>query len=179
MVPAFTTLRSNRRTRLLIEDPLADAVYRPAHQRRANYDIWQDDQVLLEFAVDDLEDFDARLEKFRGKLVVLRASPVTEPKNWYETSVNRMVRIRARAIAILTRRQKPVEEKWKKSQTFYLGNCCKADRSGRSSVRPSVTTATTEAWDESAGEEGEFEDEADYSDEELEEDDSDDDDYHS
>lgn len=164
-----------------MEDPLADEVYMRAHQRRANYDIWQDDQLLLKFAVHYLEDFDARLERFRSKLVVPRVST-----GWYETSVKRMVEIRARAVAILAHQKSRV----------VVGGCCKVGGSGSSSVRQSVAGATatataTEDCDESAceeeeeeeeekeGEEEEWEDsgEEDDTDEESEDDDSNDSDY--
>lgn len=169
-----------------MEDPLADAVYIRAHQRRANYDIWQDDQLLLKFAVHYFEDFDARLEKFRSKLVVPRVS-----MGWYETSVKRMVEIRARAIAILARRQKSrvVVDKGRKSRTSYLGGCCEVGRSGSSSIQQPVTRATATAtedcgestYEEEEEEEWEWEDgdpsEEDDTDEE--EDDDSDSDYHS
>lgn len=170
-----------------MEDPLADAVYMRAHQRRANYDIWQDDQLLLKFAVHYLEDFDARLERFRSKLVVPRVST-----GWYETSVKRMVEIRARAVAILARQKSPVVvDKERKSQTSFLGGCCKVSGSRSSSVRQSVAGATatataTEDCDESACEEEEEEEEWEDGDPSEEDDtdeesgdDSSDSDYHS
>lgn len=192
---------ATRRTWLAVEDPLADAVYRSAHQRRVKFDIWQNDRLLLEFAVEDHEDFEARLQALRDKLVVLRAGSTSGSEKWYETLETRMVKIRTRARIILQRRGTSYGvANRRKSWTSNTGGTSEEEECGSSSPRQPVAV-TTEVCGESAGEEkesaGEWEDEVsggegwgssgyDASDEESTDEesegelieDSDDDDYH-
>lgn len=164
---------------MAVEDPLSDAVYKSPHQRRINYDIWQNSRLLLELAVEDHEEFEARLQALRDTLGVLRAAPMSGLEKWFETMEMRMVKIRTRACAILIRGGK-VAGREKKSRPTPGGND-EEEGSASSSSRQSAA----EAWGRSAGEEDDsFEESGDEvsgdeedTDEEPEEDD-DDDDYH-
>lgn len=191
---------ATRRTWQAVEDPLADAVYKSAHQRRIKFDTWQNDRLLLEFAVEDYEDFEARLQVLRNKLVVLRAGPMSGSEKWYEALEMRMVKIRARARIILQRKGTSYGvANRRKSWTSNPGGSSEEEECGSSSIQQSVVVMT-EVCGESAGEEEEspeeWEDvvsggggwgsEYDASDEEDTDeesegeavDDSDDDDYH-
>lgn len=202
--PAFKTVNTSvlatRRTWQAVEDPLADVVYKSAHQRRIKFDIWQNDRLLLEFAVEDHEDFEARFQALRDKLVALRTGPMNESEKWYEALEMRMAKIRARARIVLQRGGTSyMGANRKKSWTSSPGGSSEEGEPGSSSLRQSVAVMTedngesvgeedesAEEWeDEVSGDEGwgseyDASDEED-TDEESEDsaiDDNDDDDYH-
>lgn len=157
---------------MVTEDPLSDAVYKSPHQRRINYDIWQNNRLLLELAVEDHEEFEARLQALRDTIGVLRASPVGELDKWFETMEMRMVNIRTRACAIL-RRGGTAGRKRKSRPPTPRGSGEEEEEEGADS--PSAAGEESDDLFEESEDEGSGDEED--TDEEPEED-GDDDDYH-
>lgn len=167
---------ASRRTWRATEDPLSDAVYKSPHQRRINYDIWQNNRLLLELAVEDHEEFEARLQALRDKLGVLRASPVGGLDKWFESMEMRMVNIRTRACAILRRGGTVADRKRKSRPPTPRGSGEEEEAEGADS--PSREPASGEESDDSFEDSGdEVSGDEEDTDEEPEED-GDDDDYH-
>lgn len=168
-----TSVLASRRTWLATEDPLSDAVYKSPHQRRINYDIWLNNRLLLELAVEDHEEFEARLQALRNTLGVLRVSPVGGLDKWFETMEMRMVNIRTRACTILRRGGTVAGSKGKSRPPTPRGSG--EEEEGADS--PSRQSAAGEESDNSFEESGDEGSDEEDTDEEPEED-GDDDDYH-
>lgn len=158
---------------MVTEDPLSDAVYKSPHQRRINYDIWQNNRLLLELAVEDHEEFEARLQALRDTIGVLRANPVGELDKWFETMEMRMMNIRTRACAILRRGGTVAGRKRKSRPPTPRGSGEEEEEEGADS--PSAAGEESDDSFEESEDEGSGDEED--TDEEPEED-GDDDDYH-